>query len=328
MNKSELSRTLLQSVSRSFYLSIKVLPRAMRGPVSLAYLLARTSDTIADTASVPASIRLETLRCFGEAVAAGGTQPVIIPADLSPEDPAERDLLRQIPSCLEWLESSDSDDQADIIEVLREIVRGQALDLARFANASQVTGLKNAAELEEYTYLVAGCVGKFWTRLCFRHIPGFSAMDCESMTRWGVSFGKGLQLVNILRDLPADFESGRCYLPMDELGEVDLGNLRSTPEHVRPVLECWLEKAALWLDDGFRYIESVRSWRLRYACILPWYLGMRTLALLSQTSPLEADRRIKVSRNEVRALLGFGLGAAVSNRWLRCLRRFCCSWSQ
>ena len=36
---------LLRPVSRSFYLSIRLLPRALRQPVALAYLLARTSDT-------------------------------------------------------------------------------------------------------------------------------------------------------------------------------------------------------------------------------------------------------------------------------------------
>ena len=49
---------LLPQVSRSFYLTIRVLPADLRRPVGLAYLLARAADTIADTralASGPAS---------------------------------------------------------------------------------------------------------------------------------------------------------------------------------------------------------------------------------------------------------------------------------
>ncbi len=63
---SEILTTLLRDVSRSFYLTLRVLPRAIRSPIGIAYLLARTSDTIADTAIVPVAQRLETLKSFRE----------------------------------------------------------------------------------------------------------------------------------------------------------------------------------------------------------------------------------------------------------------------
>ncbi len=44
---------LLKATSRSFYLTLRVLPGAMRLQISLTYLLARTTDTIADTELVP-----------------------------------------------------------------------------------------------------------------------------------------------------------------------------------------------------------------------------------------------------------------------------------
>ena len=56
---------LLRQVSRSFYLSLRVLPSAVREPIGLAYLLARAADTVADTRLVPRAERLshlETLR--------------------------------------------------------------------------------------------------------------------------------------------------------------------------------------------------------------------------------------------------------------------------
>ena len=63
-HERELGGQLLASVSRSFYLTLKALPRELREPISLAYLLARTADTIADTASVPAQVRIECLNDF------------------------------------------------------------------------------------------------------------------------------------------------------------------------------------------------------------------------------------------------------------------------
>jgi farnesyl-diphosphate farnesyltransferase len=126
-----------------------------------------------------------------------------------------------------------------------------------------------------------------------------------------------LQLVNILRDLPADLRAGRCYLPADELAAAgcDLG------KPSKEIIERWIARAMDLLNDGFRYIEATRSARLRYGCILPWYLGVRTFVLLRQTPPLETNQRVKVSRSEVRAVLALALPAALSNTILRRMRR-------
>ncbi|HIB24245.1 MAG TPA: hypothetical protein EYO22_06000, partial [Candidatus Poseidoniales archaeon] len=43
--------SLLEQTSRSFYLTLKVLPTKIRGQIGLLYLLARLADTIADSAS-------------------------------------------------------------------------------------------------------------------------------------------------------------------------------------------------------------------------------------------------------------------------------------
>ena len=63
---------LLKGVSRSFYLTIRAMPPGLRRPIGLAYLLARASDTIADTAATPVAIRTECLRAFGQTIASKG----------------------------------------------------------------------------------------------------------------------------------------------------------------------------------------------------------------------------------------------------------------
>ena len=90
-------------------------------------------------------------------------------------DAAERDLLDALPWCLSWLEELAPADRADIRAVLRHITRGQELDIERFADGATPHALGSSGQLEEYTYLVAGCVGEFWTELCFRHVPGFAS---------------------------------------------------------------------------------------------------------------------------------------------------------
>src|SRR5256885_11227494 len=59
---STLRASILARVSRSFYLSIRLLPKKLRDPVSLGYLLARASDTIADTTELPLELRMEKLQ--------------------------------------------------------------------------------------------------------------------------------------------------------------------------------------------------------------------------------------------------------------------------
>ncbi|MEI6562068.1 MAG: phytoene/squalene synthase family protein [Verrucomicrobiota bacterium] len=311
---------LLAAVSRSFYLTIRVLPPPVRDPVALAYLLARTSDTVADSAGASPAVRLELLRQMGEAV--HGREPVPDFTALLPlvPDAAERRLLEQAGALWALLEATPPEDREEIAWVLEEILRGQQLDLTRFGQGAtgEIRALATAQELEDYTYSVAGCVGEFWTRVCHRHLSDYApGVGLEELSRLGASFGKGLQLVNILRDAPADLANGRCYFPVEELGRIDPGALRTTPELARPACDRWMARARAHLDDGLRYSEAVRPWRLRLACFLPWALGVRTLALLEINRPLETARRVKVPRREVRRFLFLGGLAACGATGLR-----------
>lgn len=319
MTQSDLGGSLLKSVSRSFYLTLRALPKALREPISLAYLLARASDTIADTTGISADAKSRHLRAFGAMLEHGIEQEKLaaLRAEITTPHQGEQMLIAELSRCFTWLAAQRADDRADIVEVLKKITRGQKLDVLRFQDATRVVALQNVAELEEYTYLVAGCVGEFWTKLCFRHLRNFSRENEAPMREWGINFGKGLQLVNILRDLPTDLRAGRCYLPADKLNaaELDFKN----PD--QKVFDRWLRRAEQLLDDAFRYIEATRSWRLRYACFLPWYLGVRTLVLLRQTPPHETSQRVKVSRSEVKTALIFAGFAAVSNVVLRRLQK-------
>jgi len=317
----DLSGPLLRSVSRSFYLTIRVLPKPLRDPIGLAYLLARTSDTIADSAEAPADLRLRHLANFGRMVAEQTREGIAeLQRELLPSDESERTLLAKLPECLDWLDRIASSERDEIRLVLEKIIRGQSLDLQRFpgkteAGLQQLTALENAAQLEEYTYLVAGCVGEFWTRICLQKLPRYSRIDPAELCRIGVNYGKGLQLVNILRDLPGDLRTGRCYLPQDELRQAGLSpeDLLTKPAEARPIFSRWHVRALELLEDGSRYISAIRSLRVRAGCYLPWYLGVKTLELLARTSPLEVSARIKVPRTTVRQALFKAPLAAFSN---------------
>ena len=319
MNPSELEGPLLASVSRSFYLSIRLLPRSLRAPIGLAYLLARASDTIADTAEAPVETRLRHLAALARMIRTGRmTGLAELQNEIRAPDPKENDLIAKLDQCFAWLATLESKDHGEIAAALQKIIHGQTLDLQRFGEGLEVAALKTADELDEYIYLVAGCVGEFWTRVCLQHLPDCSHLGLADLRKLGVNYGKGLQLVNILRDLPSDLRQGRCYLPETELraSGTSPSPLAHDPTKAQVVFERWHGKAAEYLEDGHRYILALRSPRLRAACFLPWYLGIKTLRLMRKRSPLGIKEKLKVPRSTVRFALALAGPVAFSDRAL------------
>jgi farnesyl-diphosphate farnesyltransferase len=302
---------ILKSVSRSFYLTIRLLPRPLREPVSLAYLLARATDTIADTPTIPAAVRLTTLREVARVIAGEEEFELVAPAlrDFAAQqsDPRERTLIENLREVFAWLAKISPADRQDIREVLQTIVRGQELDLERFGDPAQPAALRNAAELDEYTFLVAGCVGAFWTKLGFRHGASFANRSPNEMIELGTRYGEGLQLINVLRDRAADAAAGRQYLPADELATASEGEIFAR----------WLRKSEEKISAGIEYCSSLTSWRIRYATALPALIGARTIALLRAAGPEQP--KVKVPRCEVRRILAAALLATFSPLALRAL---------
>jgi farnesyl-diphosphate farnesyltransferase len=304
-----LQTTILRSVSRSFYLSIRLLPPQLREPIALAYLLARTTDTVADTSGIPGSVRIETLKILSDGIQGKALREVVIHhvASFVPlqNKPAEQRLLDSLPDTLRWLEQTDEGNRGDIRAVLGKIAHGQMLDLHRFHDPAEVTALKTTDDLDEYTYLVAGCVGEFWTQLCFRHLRDFASFSHNEMLALGRRYGMGLQLINVLRDSGSDLRTGRCYFPEEELGAAGLtaSQILSEQDRFQPIYKRWLDKAEEHLACGMQYSRAIRNGRVRAATVLPALIGARTLALLRRAGASALDKTIKVSRHEVRAMI-------------------------
>ncbi len=159
---------LLKSVSRSFYTTLRILPGKIRDQIGLAYLLARTSDTIADTGLVFSELRLQALRSFRERIA-GITKESLQFGELAGRQSCEpeRILLQQTNASLALLEQLPPADLKLVREVLDTIISGQELDLKRFGAAAKdnLIALRTDSELDDYTWRVAGCVGEFWTKM-------------------------------------------------------------------------------------------------------------------------------------------------------------------
>ncbi len=305
---SELLTVLLKQVSRSFYLTLRALPASIRPQIGLAYLLARTTDTIADTALLPVDQRLEALRQLRDRISGASAAPLDF-GDFAQRQgsSAERTLLERTDDSLALLQTISASDLRLVRQVLEIITSGQELDLRRFAAASvqNVVALRTDADLDDYAYRVAGCVGEFWTHICHNHV--FPSLQEDSvLLSNAVRFGKGLQMVNILRDLASDVRQGRCYLPSERLcqltlGPCDLLNPGKEPA-LRPLYNEYLDRAEAHLQAGWTYTNTLpwRSARVRLACSWPVLIGLDTLRLLRSAPVLDPASRVKISRKRVR----------------------------
>ena len=320
-------RPLLKRVSRSFFLTMRVLPEKIRSQIGLAYLLARATDTVADTEIIPWQERLMTLRMLRDRILGTHELPLDF-AELAARqgNEAERELLMRIEEAIRTLSLFSPNDQARIREVITTITSGQELDLERFGAATpeKVVALQTHSGLEDYTYRVAGCVGVFWTRMVQAHLFHLAPMYESLLLKNGVWFGQGLQLVNILRDLPRDLRRGRCYFPKDKLEEIGL-----TPEDLldpaneerfRLIYDAYLDFTEARLAAGWEYTNALpkQFTRLRLACAWPILIGRRTLDLLRVNPVLDPASQARVPRSEVyQIMIMSALSHPFSGAWNR-----------
>jgi farnesyl-diphosphate farnesyltransferase len=318
---------LLKQVSRSFYLSLAILPRPLREPIGLAYLLARAADTVADTRLIARPERVAHLETLRRAYAGADDDVAAVARACGPHQAhaAERRLLERLGEALARVGALPAADRAQVRAVLATLTSGMVFDLTRFpgADAGSLGALDTLAELDHYTYLVAGCVGPFWTALHVAHRPRLARWDVQEMSGQGVSFGKALQLTNVLRDVPSDLRQGRCYLPAGELAAIGLAPKDLLdPTAAARALPLYRRLLALDLEHyeiARRYTLAIPrlEWRMRLACAWPLLIGLATLAALAaHPNPLAAAQPIKISRRAVRALLARSALTGWSNRAL------------
>jgi len=321
---------LLKNVSRSFYLTLRVLPEALRVPIGLAYLLARAADTIADTELVSPQQRLEHLLAFRVQVNHGCDSESLIRIESSfsrhQRDSHERTLLNSLRPALELTHALSPADRAEVRAVVTTLTTGMEFDLLTFPleSSGQIAALKNIGELDHYTFLVAGCVGEFWTKMTAVHTPALHEWNIFEMSQTGIRFGKALQLTNVLRDCAKDLRIGRCYLPLDLLNEAGLtpadllkpGNAA----RARPILVNLLHVALRHFAAAEDYILAIppTCGRLRLACLWPVLIGLSTLKKIAENPDwLNPERPSKVTRGYVKRTLALSLPVVGSDTLIR-----------
>jgi farnesyl-diphosphate farnesyltransferase len=315
-------RGILPGVSRTFALTIPVLPEALAVVMTNAYLLCRIADTIEDDPGLTHEQKSQFHARF-VAVVKGTHDAAEFARDLAPllserVLPAERDLVRNTAAAIRVTHSCTTDERAAITRCVSIMCRG----MPEFQRNKSLRGLKDLDELAEYCYYVAGVVGEMCTDLFCLHCPEL-AEKRELMLRMAVSFGQGLQMTNILKDIWDDRQTGACWLPRTVFarGTLDLEQLETW--HTQPAFREGLNEL---IGVGHAHLRNA----LEYTCLIPkreagirrfclWAIGLAVLTLrnIHRHPTFRSGSEVKVSRRTVKATVLTTNLTLMSNRALR-----------
>lgn len=299
---------LLEGVSRTFALTIPQLPAGLYQVVANAYLLCRIVDTVEDEVSLSASQKKYFCDSFIEIVATGNKAQQFAD-ELSPllseqTIPAEHTLI-QVTARVIAITHSFAPEQ---IAALSECVKTMAAGMPIFQAQNLHAGLPTLSDMDKYCYYVAGCVGEMLAKL-FCHYSPEIAKHQQELLSLSVSFGQGLQMTNILKDIWDDAQRSVCWLPQDIFNSTgfDLSTLspNTDDERFRAGLAELISIAHQHLQNALTYTLLIPSHEtgIRNFCL--WALGMAVLSLqkIKQNLDFKQSSQVKISRNSVKATI-------------------------
>lgn len=317
---------LLQGVSRTFALTIPQLPERLRRAVGNAYLLCRIVDTIEDEPAMAAADKRRFCEQFARVAAGeGAAEPfaqALYPLLSQATSPAERELIALTPRVIAATRRFNAAQR----RAMARCVKVMAAGMADFQEGQDLRGLPRLEEMDRYCYCVAGVVGEMLTELFCDYSPEIAARR-ETLMRLAVSFGQGLQMTNILKDLWEDRRRGACWLPRDVFRRAGLELAELKPGYRRESFGRGLSEliavAHGHLDNAVSYALMIprREIGIRNFCL--WAIGMAVLTLrkINRHKDFVAGREVKISRRSVRATILAARAAAGSDRMLRALFR-------
>src|ERR1700728_2173006 len=297
-------REILVYVSRTFALTIPQLPAGLRETVTSAYLLCRIADTIEDEPTLSAEDKLQFLQQFSRVVG-GLADAGLLAAELAPRlsdrtSVYERDLVGNLARVVSTLRRMQRREQAAIQRCIEIMCDG----MHHFQRDASVRGLDRLADLDSYCYHVAGVVGEMLTDLFCAQVPELQ-QHAAALRRLAPSFGQGLQMTNILKDMWEDRSRGACWLPREifERHGLKLEQLASR-QHERGFRDSLQELIGIAHGHlrnalAFTLLIPATQSGIRRFCL--WSIGLALLTLrgINDNPDFTAGAQVKVSRRTV-----------------------------
>jgi farnesyl-diphosphate farnesyltransferase len=318
---------ILPRVSRTFAPTIRMLPRPLSLHVTVAYLLCRVADTIEDSSVLDVEHKKAILRAYASLLQR--EQFCLAPDGFVqrlrqlPRRGAEYELLHNFPLLMAVYARFPLNVRKGISTWVVEMVSGMRKYAQSKYNSNQ-NFLDTLRDMDEYIYYVAGTVGNMLTVLFAHYSSRIDRRITKKLEKNAEAFGKGLQMINIIRDMPADWQYHRSYIPNELLTKYDLTrqSVFSPRAAVRSgeMVEELIDLALSYLDGALQYIVDIpkAELRIRLACLLPLFWALRTLLhLKNNLNAFFNKEKIKISRAVLRKELCFAHVSALSNRLLK-----------
>jgi farnesyl-diphosphate farnesyltransferase len=299
---------MLQGVSRTFALTIPQLPPALCRVVSNAYLLCRIIDTIEDEPVISPPQKNYFCQQFLKTLSGeinAEPFPRQLGASLSSQTPpAEHELIRNLTRVVRITRSFSEAERG----ALQQCVRAMARGMSQFQLRGGKHGLQTLAELDQYCYYVAGVVGQMLTRLFCLHSPEI-AKKRDSLMAFAISFGQGLQMTNILKDVWEDYERGACWLPRNLFAEegfdlADLTTVKNRTEFERGIQRL-IGIAHRHLRNAIAYTLLIpkQETGIRKFCLWATGLAVLTLRKINKRLYYTNGAQVKISRLSVKGTI-------------------------
>ena len=312
-------RGILPRVSRTFALCIPLLPAGLEYATLVAYLVCRVADTIEDAVSLAPETKASLLNTWARALEDGGPGESLLGTPFpSPASDDER-LVNDADIVLREFHRLPPSHREAVRPWVREMCSGMAEFVRRPPG-----GIGTVEDLDRYTYYVAGTVGHLLTRLFRLHDPRPAAGRYERLEALATSFGRGLQLTNIIKDVADDRRRGFSFIPhqlclLAGIRPEELQDARRSSE-ARRVLLTLIEKAKRHLTDALAYSTTLprRLYGVRLFCLTSLFFAVRTLRLAERDAKLlDPAHKAKISRADVYRTLATTRLIAPSNALVR-----------
>jgi farnesyl-diphosphate farnesyltransferase len=295
--------------------------------VTVAYLLCRVADTIEDSSALDVEHKKDILRAYASllrrersCLAPDGFMQRL---PILPRRGAEYELLHNFPSLMAVYARFPLNVRRGISTWVVEMVTGMRKYAQSKYNSTQ-NFLNTLCDMDEYIYYVAGTVGNMLTVLFAHHSSHIDRRIAKKLEKNAEAFGKGLQMINIIRDMPADWRYHRSYIPNELLTKYDLTRQSvfspRAAVHSREMVGELIDLALTYLDGALQYIVDIpkAELRIRLACLLPLFWALRTLLHLKNNLDAFFNKeKIKISRATLRKELCFAHISALSNQLLK-----------
>ena len=303
--EEEFQEEILKKVSRTFALTIPQLPESLSKAVANAYLLCRIADTIEDDTNLTLDEKKYFSNLLIEILEKKNLNFAELEQNLKTKlgetiTTSEKKLIENSESVITITHSLSLPMQKAMITCVKNMTKG----MVKYQGKETLDGLKNQSATDDYCYFVAGVVGEMLTEIFTDYGQQWEQSKKNILKEHAVSFGQGLQMTNILKDIWADRARGACWLPKDLFDKEDIELRKMMNGKYRGFEKCLnilIGRTLFHLNNALKYSLAIPKQEkgIRIFCLWALFMAAFTLRKIHKNQIFLEGIEVKISRRSV-----------------------------